>query len=262
MNIVVCVKQVPGTTRVDIDEETGVLKRDGVEAKMNPYDLYGVETAVRIAEEYGGKVTTVTMGPMQAESILRESYTMGAHQGILLSGKAFAGADVLATSYALSQAVTAAGAFDLVICGKQTTDGDTAQVGSEMAEYLGIPHVSNVTQIVSVSDKAIRLEADMGEILQTLDVDLPCLITVEKDIYVPRLPSYKRKLATENREIRVLSLADLADPDEMHYGLSGSPTKVERIFPPESNGEKTWIKGSGQEIAEILYGKLAERKFV
>lgn len=158
MNILVCIKQVPGSNKVEVDPVTGVLKRDGVESKMNPYDLYALETALRLVETYGGTVKVISMGPPQAGQIIREAFAMGAEEGILLSDRKFAGADVLATSYTLSQGVREAGEFDLILCGKQTTDGDTAQVGPEMAEYLKIPSVSNVKRIVSVDDDAITVE--------------------------------------------------------------------------------------------------------
>lgn len=147
MNIFVCIKQVPGTNKVDIDPVTGTLKRGGVDSKMNPYDLYALETALRLRERCGGKVSVVSMGPPQAETVIREAYAMGADEGVLLSDRRFGGADVLATSYALSQGVRRLGEFDLLLCGKQTTDGDTAQVGPELAEWLGIPSVSNVRKI-------------------------------------------------------------------------------------------------------------------
>jgi len=262
MRIIVCIKQVPATTTVEIDEKTGVLMREGIETKMNPYDLYALETALKLKEEHGGAVTAVTMGPSQAEEILKESYMMGADDCALLSDKAFAGADVLATGYALSGLVRKLGAFDLIICGRQTTDGDTAQVGAELAEFLDIPNVSNVTRIIHIEHNVIRVETDMGDALQMLDIPLPCLITVEKDIYMPRLPSYRKKLESENKEIQVIGLDDLDDRDPVNYGLDGSPTQVERVFPPRSSAEKTAVHGSVDEIAEFLYQKLKALKFI
>lgn len=144
MNILVCIKQVPGTSKVEVDPVTGVLKRDGIDSKMNPYDLYALETALRIREEKGGTIKVLSMGPPQALSVIKEAYSMGVDDGVLLSDRKFGGADVLATSYTLSQGVRKMGDFDLIICGKQTTDGDTAQVGAEIAEYLGIPHAANI----------------------------------------------------------------------------------------------------------------------
>lgn len=262
MNILVCIKQVPGTTKVEVDEKTGVLKRDGVDSKMNPYDLFALETALRIREKKGGKVLVISMGPPQAAAIIKEAYAMGADEGVLLSDRKFAGADVLATSYTISQGVRKMGDFDLIICGKQTTDGDTAQVGPEMAESLNIPHVANVRKIIEINDDSLMVEMDMGETVEISKIKFPCLITVEKDIFQPRLPSYRRKMATESREIKIYSLNDFEDRDEKKYGLSGSPTQVERIFPPPVNTNKEIWKAGDDELTDRLYKKLMELKFV
>ena len=262
MNIIVCIKQVPGTTKVDIDEKTGVLKRDGADSKMNPYDLFAIETALRLREANGGKISSLTMGPAQSADIIREAYALGGDAGYVLSDRAFAGSDVLATSYALSEAIKLVGCFDIIICGKQTTDGDTAQVGPEMAEFLNIPHAANVTEIHEVNDDFIRVTMDMGDYAEVCDILFPCLITVEKDIYVPRLPSYKKKIAAESREIKIITLEDLEDTNRASYGLSGSPTQVERIFPPEANAEKLVLEGDSLSLAASLFEKLKELKFV
>lgn len=263
MKILVCIKQVPGTSNVEVDPETGVLIRDGVESKLNPYDLYVLETAFRLKEELGGTITTLSMGPLQSKAVLLESFYMGADAGCLLSDRKFGGADVWATSYTLAQGTKKLGDFDLIICGKQTTDGDTAQVGPEMAEFLGIPHVTNVIKILAADEKGLTLQMNMEESLEILRIPYPCLITVDKDIYTPRLPSYKRKLdISENPEIQVLTLNDMYDTDEKKYGLSGSPTQVERIFPPESNVQKTSFSGDGKVLAETLLGILTEKKYL
>lgn len=262
MEIVVCIKQVPGTSEVEVDEKTGVLKRDGVDSKMNPYDLYAIETAVKIKEENGAKVSAVSMGPPQAAAIIREAYMMGVDEGALLSDRKFAGSDVLATSYTLAQGVKKMGNPDLIICGKMTTDGDTAQVGPEMAEFLDIPHIANVLRIVEVKEKSIVVEMDMPHTIEVAEVEYPCLITVEKDIFQPRLPSFKLKLATKDKEIPFYGLDSFEDKDEMKYGLNGSPTQVKRIFPPKSNTEKEMWEGNGDELADKLLNKLNELKFV
>ena len=262
MRITVCIKQVPGTTQVEIDPVTGVLKRDGVESKMNPYDLYALETALRIKEMNGAEITVVTMGPPQAQAVIREAFMMGVDHGFLLSDRKFGGSDVLATSYTLSQGIKAAGGADLIICGKQTTDGDTAQVGAELAEFLGIPHVTNVSKLVEVKDDAIVAELDLPIHVETASISYPCLMTVEKDIFVPRLPSYKRKLATQDREIKVLQLDDMEDKDPKHYGLNGSPTQVKRIFPPESHTDQEIWKGDSEELAGKLFHFLEDKKFL
>ena len=231
MKIVVCIKQVPGTSQVEIDPETGVLKRDGAAAKINPYDLYALETAMRLKERCGGTVTAVTMGPPQAEAMMKEAYMMGVDQAYVFTDRTFAGADVLATSYTLAQGITSICDYDMIICGKQTTDGDTAQVGPAMAEYLGIPCAA-------------------------------CLITVEKDIYTPRLPSYRLKAATKDRKVEMITFADFKDQDVTHYGLKGSATSVERIFPPESHDGQIFMKGSAEQTAGELADIFAERKYI
>jgi electron transfer flavoprotein beta subunit len=262
MDILVCIKQVPGTSKVEIDPVTGVLKRNGVNSKMNPYDLFALETALRIRAKKGGSIKVISMGPPQASDVIKEAYMMGADEGTLLTDRKFGGADVLATSYTISQGIRKMGHVDLILCGKQTTDGDTAQVGPEMAENLGIPHVANVLSIEEVKNKSIVVKMDMPNTVEIADVKFPCLLTVDKDIYQPRLPSYKKKLETKDRKVDTLSLKDLEDKDENHYGLNGSPTQVEKIFPPSVNTDKEKWEGTGDELADRLDKKLKELKFV
>ena len=262
MNIVVCIKQVPGSTNVNIDPITGVLIRDGVDSKINPYDLYALETALKLKERTLGKVTTLTMGPPMAKEIIKESYMMGVDEGFILSDRKFAGADVLATSYAISQGVRIIKDYNLIICGKQTTDGDTAQVGPELAEFLNIPHVANVRKIIDVKENSILVEMDMEHTIEKQEVFFPCLITVEKGIYTPRLPSYKKKLETEKREIPMFNLTHMKDQREEFYGLKGSPTQVERIFPPEKNSSKVIWDGTSDELVTKISEKLKELKFI
>jgi electron transfer flavoprotein beta subunit len=262
VNIVVCIKQVPGTAKVQVDEQTGVLIRSGIATKMNPYDLYALETAVRIKEQLGAHIHVISMGPPQAAEVIREAFMLGADEGTLLTDRRFAGADCLATSYALAQAIQKIGLPDLVVCGKQTTDGDTAQVGPEMAEFLGLPHVTNVCKIRSISEHALLVESDLPDQIAVLEILTPCLITVEKDIVSPRLPSYRLKLATRDRKIQMLALKDLEDEQENHYGLKGSPTQVVRIFTPESNSDSQIWEGRGTELSARLYGALMDQKMI
>ena len=261
MNILVCIKQVPDSNKVEVDPVTGVLKRNGVESKMNPYDLYAIETALRIKEQLGGEITVMTMGPNQAKGVLKEAFAMGADHGVLISDRKFGGADVLATSYTISQGIQKTGNFDLILCGKQTTDGDTAQVGPEVAEWLEIPSLSNVSKIVELKSGSMIVEMDMTHDVEIAEIQYPCLLAVEKDIYIPRLPSYVKKQETKDREIRILTLADLDDQDEKHYGLNGSPTQVQRIFPPEVNTHREVWNGDGDELTAKLLAKLKELKF-
>ena len=259
MNIFVCIKQVPATNKVQVDEKTGVLKRSGVASKMNPYDLYALETALRLRERHGGRVTVGTMGPPQAQAIIREAYMMGADEGYVFSDRRLGGADVLATSYTLSQAIRSVGDFDLILCGKQTTDGDTAQVGPAIAEHMGIPHAAWVTAL-TVSGDGIDARQQLQDVIETVHMPFPCLVTVEQDICMPRLPSLKRARETADREIHVQGLDSFLDTDESHYGLAGSPTQVERIFPPDNNIEhEVW---EGPDSADRLHEQLKKGKFV
>ncbi|SCH12505.1 electron transfer flavoprotein subunit beta/FixA family protein [Romboutsia sp. 1001713B170207_170306_H8] len=262
MEILTCIKQVPGTTEVEVDEATGVLKRDGVDSKMNPYDLFALETALRIKKEHNATLKVITMGPPQAKQIIEESFMMGADEGAIISDRKFAGADVLATSYTISQGIKKMGNPDIIICGKQTTDGDTAQVGPEVAEFLNIPHVTNVTKIIEVKEDSIIVEIDMPNTLEVCEIKYPCLMTVEKDIFQPRLPSFKLKIETKNREIPIYSLNDFEDKNEMNYGLNGSPTQVLKIFPPTPNTDKDILRGSADDLSEALSNKLKDLKLI
>ena len=255
-------KQVPAGTKVDIDPETGAMKRLSGDTRTNPYDLFALETALQLREKLGGTVTVLTMGPPQAEEMMRDAYTMGADDAVILSDRKFAGADVLATSYALAQGITVLGGADLIICGRQTTDGDTAQVGPEISEWLNIPSVADVVKINQIDEDGITVSMDLPEEVEVAKVQFPCLLAVDKDIFQPRLPSYVRKMNTKDREIRILSLADMDDKDAMHYGLNGSPTQVQRIFPPAVNDKKEMWDGSGEELADRLYQKIVDMKFV
>ena len=199
MNIFVCIKQVPSTSKVQVDEKTGVLKRDGVAGKMNPYDLYALETALRLKEKHGGKITVGTMGPPQAQAVVREAYMMGADEGYVFSDRRLGGADVLATSYTLSQAIRSVGDFDLILCGRQTTDGDTAQVGPAIAEHLGIPHAAWVGRLEAAGD-GVDAEQHLQDVIETVHMPFPCLVTVEQDICMPRLPSLKTARETAQRD--------------------------------------------------------------
>ena len=262
MKILVCVKQVPGSNNVEVDPVTGELKRSGIPRKCNPYDLYGIETALSLAERFGGTVESLTMGPPQAKEVIQETICMGAQRGTVLTDRKFAGADVLATAYTLSQGVRKCGEFDLIICGKQTTDGDTAQVGAELAEYLEIPNISNVLSIDDYREGKLFVTASLDEKIVTMSVNLPCLISVDGDINTPRLPSYKiRKTLTED-SVTFLTFADFADQEESHYGLSGSATQVERIFPPEKVSQKQIIDADSETQSQVLYELLRDQKML
>ena len=261
MEILVCIKQVPGSNKVEVDPVTGVLKRSGADAKMNPYDLFALETGLRLRENYGGNLSVLTMGPPQAASILYEAFAMGADRGALITDKKFGGSDVLATSYTLAQGIRNFGKFDIIICGLQTTDGDTAQVGPEVSEMLGVPCVCNVRAIDKVEDDHIIVDMEMSEDIEKLKVPFPCLLTVQKDIFEPRLPSYKKQKATADRKISRYSLNDMTDKNEKHYGLDGSPTCVQKIFPPTSDKVQEKWTGSAEDLSQKIYDALKKMKF-
>lgn len=262
MKIVVCMKQVPASSQVEIDPETGAMKRMSGDTRTNPYDLFALETALNIREQVGGSVTVLTMGPMQAEEMIRDAYAMGADDAVILSDKKFAGADVLATSYALSQGIQVIGDVDLIICGRQTTDGDTAQVGPAIAEHLSLPHAAWVAEITEVTDSHIQVRQDLVTVTQVSELPYPCLLTIDKDTCVPRLPSYILQKATRDREIRVLSFADMPDQDLSRYGLVGSPTSVDRMFAPPEGESQIYLEGNASEKSEALFQALVKKKIL
>ena len=262
MKIVVCMKQVPATSKVDIDPETGAMKRMSGETRTNPYDLFALETALQIREQIGGTVTVLTMGPPQAEEMIRDAYTMGADDAVILSDRKFAGADVLATSYALSQGIQVIGDVDLIICGRQTTDGDTAQVGPAIAEHLAIPHAAWVAEIQNVTPQTIQVRQNLASVTQVSEIPYPCLLTIDKDTCVPRLPSYLLKKSTKDRPIRILGFADMPDQDLSRYGLIGSPTSVERMFAPPEGDEQVYLEGSASDKAKELFSILTRKKIL
>ena len=193
LNIIVTVKQVPDTNEVRIDPKTNSLMREGIPSILNPEDANAVEAALRLRDEHGGTITAITMGPPQAEAVLEEVLCLGVDRAVLLSDRAFAGSDTLLTAFTLSRAVLKLKTFDLILCGRQAIDGDTAQVGPEVAEWLTIPHSTNITEIVGADGGAIEVRMAMETMAQVQRIQFPCLIAVDKDIYIPRLPSFRRE---------------------------------------------------------------------
>jgi len=257
MNIVVCIKQVPETQEVRLDPVTHTLKREGVKSMINPFDLYAVEEALRVKEAHGGTVTLLTMGPPQAEEALREALGYGADRAVLLSDKAFAGADTWATSLTLARAIEKLGGADLVFCGKQAIDGDTAQVGPEVAAHLGIPYVAWARKITFTGDDRLEVERLLDHGYDAVEVGLPALITVVKEINEPRVPSFKAKLKARKEPIPVWGLADLELPPE-EVGLAGSFTQVVKVFPPPARGTPEVWQGAAAELAPRLWARLKE----
>ena len=265
MHAIVCIKQVPDTTEVKIDPERGTLIREGVPSIVNPFDTYAIEEALLLKEKFGGKVTVVSMGPPQAAEALKEAVAMGADEAILLSDRAFAGADTWATAYTLYSAIKKIGDFDVILCGRQAIDGDTGQVGPGIATQLGINQLTYVCKIqdIDFEKKAIRVERLVEEGREVVNSALPCLLTVVKDINQPRYPTFRGIRTARKMEIPTWTAADLPVETGL-LGLDGSPTKVVKIFtPPKREGEVTWIQGDTvEEIAAILSDKLLADKVV
>ncbi|MCX7911445.1 MAG: electron transfer flavoprotein subunit beta/FixA family protein [Dehalococcoidales bacterium] len=261
MNIIVCIKQVPKTAQVKIDSRTNTLIRQGVESIINPFDTYALEEGVRLRERHGGKVTVISMGPPQAETALREAISLGADEAILLTDRAFAGADTWATAYTLSRAIMRLATYDLIICGRQTFDGDTGQVGPELAEMLGIPFVAYVSAIEEIRDRYLRVRRMVEEGYEVIETGLPALITVTKEINQPRLPSLRGIMKSKSAPVPAWGAKEL-DVDPSRVGLNGSATQVIRIFFPERTHQAEIITGSPEEQADRLVAKLREARLI
>ena len=263
MKIVVCVKQVPNTNEVRMDPKTGTMMREGIPSIINPDDRNALEEALRLKDKLGGnaEVVVLTMGPHQADVALREVLAMGADRAILLCDRKFAGSDTWATAHALTCAIQKIGEFDLVLCGRQAIDGDTAQVGPQIAEYLDIPQVSYV-QKMEISGDTLTIERALEDGYEVIETHFPCLLTAVKELNVPRYPSIHGIFdAYGEKDVEVWS-ADDVGADASIVGLKASPTNVKRIFTPEPKGKGVLIEGSAKEAAQSLLGRLREKRIV
>jgi len=263
---IVCIKQVPETTEVQINPETNTLVREGVKGIINPFDTYAIEEAIRWKEKLSGKVTVISMGPPQAMDALKEAVAMGCDVAALLSDRAFAGADTWATAYTLSQAIRKLGDFDLILCGKQAIDGDTGQVGPGIARQLGIPQLTYVSKIseLRLEQRAIRVERLLEEGREVVTSTLPALVTVVKDINQPRYPTMLGIRRATRLTIPIWTAADLAGADPGKFGLQGSPTQVIRIFtpPPRAAICEMIAADSAEEAAAALAERLLAEKVI
>ena len=261
MNVVVCLKQVPGTTEVKIDPETNTLIRQGIENIINPFDAYALEEGIRVRERGGGKVTAISMGPPQAEGALREAISVGVDEAVLLSDRAFAGADTWATAYTLAGAIKKLGQSDLIICGRQTLDGDTGQVGPELSEMLEIPFVAYVSKVEEIGEGYMRVQRMVEEGHEVIETTLPAVITVVKEINVPRLPSLRGIAKSKSAVIPVWGVQEM-DIDPNRVGLSGSFTKVIKIFFPQRVCNSEIFQGELDSQVDCLIGKLRDNGLV
>ncbi|MGA2641127.1 MAG: electron transfer flavoprotein subunit beta/FixA family protein [Spirochaetia bacterium] len=252
MKIIVCIKQVPDTTNVRINPDTNTLVREGVQSIINPFDVYAIEEGVRLKEKHGGTLTALTMGPPQASEALREAIGLGADTAYLVSDRAFAGADTLATAFALACAVRHLGGADIILMGRQAIDGDTGQVGPGVAENLDISHITDIRKIEEIADGRIVVERLLEEGYARIAARLPVVLTVVKEINTPRLPSLKGKLAARKAEIPVLKAADIG-ADVERLGLNGSPTQVMKIFtPPKPGGGRKFTGEPAETVSAFL----------
>ncbi len=261
MRIIVPVKQVPNTNDVRIDPKTGTLIREGVESIVNPEDLNAVEAALDLKEKHGGEVIVLSMGPPQAEEALREVLAMGVDEAYLLTDRALAGADTLATAYSLSRAVRHLGEFDLVICGRQAIDGDTAQVGPQLAEFLKLPQITYVTK-VDIEDGSVLAERVLEDAIQIVKAKLPALLTVTKDVNHPRYPTMGGiRAAHREKGIHSWTAKDF-DAEPWRIGLDGSPTWVKKTFSPPPKAPGQILEGTPKDVGKELVRRLVEKNLI
>ncbi|MBD3264917.1 MAG: electron transfer flavoprotein subunit beta [Candidatus Omnitrophica bacterium] len=256
MKILVCIKQVPDTTEVKINPETNTLIREGIDSIINPFDMYAIEEALRLRERFGGEVIAITMGPPQAQGALREAVSLGVDSVIHLCDRKFAGSDTWATSLILARAIEKVGDYDLVICGKQASDGDTAQVGPGIATHLDLPQATYVRKIDTIhldtQPKILVLERLLEEGYELLELQLPALITVVKEINEPRFPSLRGKMKAKKIQIPTWGNTDLQIREE-EIGLKGSPTQVVKVFtPPQKEGGKIFKGEEAESVAQLF----------
>lgn len=261
MNIVVCLKQVPATTNVKINPETNTLIRQDIESTTNPFDSYALEEGVRIKEQFEGKVTAISMGPPQAETILRDAISVGADEAILISDNIFAGSDTWATAYTLAKSIEKIRKYDLIICGRQTIDGDTGQVGPELAEMLDLPFIAYVSKVEAIDNNYIRVRRMIEEGYEVMEASLPALITVVKEINIPRLPSLRGLAKAKSAKIPVWSASEIRIEKNL-VGLSGSATRVVKIFFPKRTSHNVMLHGNVNNQVDTLVTILREKKVV
>ncbi len=266
MHVIVCIKQVPDTTEVKINPETGTLIREGVPSIVNPFDEYAIEEGLQLREKFGGKVTILSMGPPQAKEALKQALAMGADEALLLSDQAFAGSDTWATAYTLAQTIKCLGDYDLIICGKQAIDGDTGQVGPGIACQLDISQLTYVFKIREFDPEAqtITVERLLEEGREVVTSQLPALLTVVKDINQPRYPSFAGIRRASKADIPVWTVAELEGAEASFFGLDGSPTRVIKVFnPPPREKEVELIEAETvAEASAILAAKLLAEKII
>jgi len=261
LQIIVCIKQVPdirAVQKIELDPNTSTIVREGIPSIVNPLDECAVEEAVRLIEKHGGKVVALTMGPPQAKDALIKCLAMDTDEAIHLCDKAFAGSDTLATSYAISAAIRKVGKFDLILCGKHSIDGETAQLGPSIAEYLSIPQITCVNRI-EIKDRKILARQEVEAGFQLVESELPALLTISSGINEPRIPTFISIADAFEKDIPTWSAQDL-EVNIQQLGLEGSPTKVDRVWAPEHKPRGQIMDGNPAEVASKLVNLLKQDK--
>ena len=260
MKIVVCIKQVPDTTVIKINPVTGTLIRDGVPSIMNPDDKGGLEMALELKDKYGAHVTVITMGPPQADAILREAYAMGVDKAILLTGREFGGADTLATSHTIAAALKNL-EYDLIIAGRQAIDGDTAQVGPQISEHLNIPVIS-YAQDIKVEGNNVIVQRQYDDRYHVLKAQMPCLVTALGEMNEPRYMTPGGIFDACEAEITVWGRANLVDVEDSNLGLKGSPTQIARASDKVRKGAGEVVTLDPTDAASYIVGKMKEKHII
>lgn len=262
MRIAVCIKQVPGSSQVQMDEKTGVLIRESSSTKINPYDLFAIEASLLLKEKYGGSVHAFSMGPYSAAGALVTSYAMGVDNGFLFCDKVFAGADVYATSFTLAKGISIIDDYDVIVCGMHTTDGDTGQVGPSIAKHLDVPHIYNVVDIEAREGKYLTVVQRINNKYIKVKVTTPCVLIISKESCKPRLPSLKLKLQAKKKKVNIVTFKDLQEDNKDRFGINGSPTQVERIYLPKESKREDIVKGDVEILTARIIEKLKQDKFI
>lgn len=259
MRIAICVKQVPDTNEIEIDRKTNRLIREGVPSILNPFDTFALETAIRMKEIYGGSVTAFTMGPTQAKAVLKSCIAIGADEAYLVSDRHFGGSDTYATSYILTQAINYVeereGKFDVIICGRQAADGDTAQVGPAMAEQMNLPQITFVQDVPKLRGGYLIAERETEDGYDLVEAPTPVVITVGKTCFELRYPTISGIMRANRREYMVLSMSNMTGVDSAKIGISGSPTETVKTFTPHFSSEVTMISNATQRENAVQLAK-------
>lgn len=253
LNIAVLIKQVPASSEVDMNRQTGTLIRSNSGNRINPYDLFALECALQLKQQFGATVTAITMGPSNASEVVTYAYAMGVDNGILASHAKFGGADVLATSNTLADAIVGSGQYDLILCGQQTTDGDTAQVGASVATLLGLPWLMWVNSVsYNEQNRQFVAQCQTSHAVQTMTIPSPCLLSVTSQIGIPRIPTLQRKLLAKKKTVSHLSLEDMPQGNISKYGVVGSPTRVRKLYLPQVRTVSQYIQGTLDDQADFV----------